>query len=69
MIVNLKCVGDLITFFPQINYSGNCGIYAVRFMQHLLADLPVLDVDEDKIPYYRDKFCLDLLYNNDVPEI
>ena len=67
--MSLTCVGDVINFYFSINYSGNCGVYAVRFMQHLVADLPLLDIREDKVQYYRDKFCLDILYENDGPEI
>ncbi|PON54472.1 Ulp1 protease family, C-terminal catalytic domain containing protein [Trema orientale] len=52
---------------PQTAKSGDCGVFVVKHLECLLADIPLSNVVDDVMQHSRDKLCVDLFYQNIEP--
>ncbi|PON31510.1 Ulp1 protease family, C-terminal catalytic domain containing protein [Parasponia andersonii] len=52
---------------PQTAKSGDCGIFVVKHLEYLLADIPLSNVVDDVMKHSRQKLCVDLFYKNIKP--
>ncbi|XP_062100256.1 uncharacterized protein LOC133806146 [Humulus lupulus] len=49
---------------PQAESSGDCGIYAIEYVEHRMLDLPFEKVNDDNMLTFRHRWCVDLFYQN-----
>ncbi|XP_060969916.1 uncharacterized protein LOC115695232 [Cannabis sativa] len=49
---------------PQTNSSGNCGMYAMEHIEHLMLDRSLEHVHDDNMLTFRHRWCVDLFYQN-----
>lgn len=66
-VLYFKCHAAYVkTHFPSsfLYCSGDCGIYAIKHLEYLLAKLPLDDVVDQNIQFCRDKLCVDLFYHH-----
>ncbi|KAM6541105.1 hypothetical protein CsatB_005552 [Cannabis sativa] len=49
---------------PQTNGSGNCGVYAMEHIEHLMLDRSLEHVHDDNMLTFRHRWCVDLFYQN-----
>ncbi|KAM6567398.1 hypothetical protein CsatA_026526 [Cannabis sativa] len=49
---------------PQTNNSGNCGMYAMEHIEHLMLERSLEHVHDDNMLTFRDRWCVDLFYQN-----
>ncbi|PON36493.1 hypothetical protein PanWU01x14_328020 [Parasponia andersonii] len=47
--------------------SGDCGVFFVKHLECLLADIPLSNVVDDVMQHSRQKLCVDLFYQNIEP--
>ncbi|PON78035.1 Ulp1 protease family, C-terminal catalytic domain containing protein [Parasponia andersonii] len=47
---------------PQTVKSGDCGVFVVKHLECLLADIPLSNVVDDVMQHSRQKLCVDLFY-------
>ncbi|PON32214.1 Ulp1 protease family, C-terminal catalytic domain containing protein [Parasponia andersonii] len=52
---------------PQTEKSGDCGVFVIKHLECLLADIPLSNVVDDVIQHSRQKLCVDLFYQNIEP--
>ncbi|PON79608.1 hypothetical protein PanWU01x14_008400 [Parasponia andersonii] len=52
---------------PQITKSGDYGVFVVKHLECLLADIPLSNVIDDIMQHSRQKLCVDLFYQNIEP--
>uniref|UniRef100_A0A803P554 Ubiquitin-like protease family profile domain-containing protein n=1 Tax=Cannabis sativa TaxID=3483 RepID=A0A803P554_CANSA len=44
--------------------SGDCGIYSIKYVEHLMMKRSLNDVTDKNIQMFRDRWCVDLFYQN-----
>ena len=44
--------------------SGDCGIYAIKYLEYLIADKGLDAVKDEHMRFQQKKLCVDLFYNN-----
>ncbi|XP_062086522.1 uncharacterized protein LOC133792614 [Humulus lupulus] len=49
---------------PQTKVSGDCGVYAIKHIEHLLGRLPLDTICDDNMELFRNKWTVDLWYQN-----
>ncbi|XP_062076473.1 uncharacterized protein LOC133781482 [Humulus lupulus] len=49
---------------PQTKVSGDCGVYAIKHIEHLLGRLPLDTICDDNMKLFRNKWTVDLWYQN-----
>ncbi|PON94266.1 Ulp1 protease family, C-terminal catalytic domain containing protein [Trema orientale] len=49
---------------PQTAKSGDYGVFVVKYLECLLADIPVSNIVDDVMQHSRDKLYVDLFYQN-----
>ncbi|KAM6583909.1 hypothetical protein CsatB_010911 [Cannabis sativa] len=49
---------------PQTKSSGNCGVYAMEHIEHLMLDRSLEHVHDDNMLTFRHRWCVDLFYQN-----
>ncbi|XP_062118553.1 uncharacterized protein LOC133832194 [Humulus lupulus] len=47
---------------PQTKVSGDCGVYAIKHIEHLLGRLPLDTICDDNMELFRNKWTVDLWY-------
>ncbi|PON65177.1 Ulp1 protease family, C-terminal catalytic domain containing protein [Parasponia andersonii] len=52
---------------PQTAKSGDCGVFVIKHLKCLLADIPLSNVVDDVMQHSRHKLCVDLFYQNIEP--
>ncbi|XP_062116961.1 carbon catabolite repressor protein 4 homolog 3-like isoform X3 [Humulus lupulus] len=45
---------------PQTKVSGDCGVYAIKYIEHLLGRLPLDTICDDSMELFRNKWTVDL---------
>ncbi|XP_062113626.1 uncharacterized protein LOC133824678 [Humulus lupulus] len=51
----------------QSKRSGDCGVYAVKHIEHLMVDLPLETICDENVEVFRNKWTTDLWYQNLLP--
>ncbi|XP_062075166.1 uncharacterized protein LOC133779192 [Humulus lupulus] len=54
---------------PQTKVSGDCGVYAIKHIEHLLGRLPLDTICDDNMELFRNKWTIDLWYQNNSQEL
>ncbi|XP_062092482.1 uncharacterized protein LOC133798262 [Humulus lupulus] len=49
---------------PQTKTSGDCGMFAIKHIEHLVVRLPLDTVIDENIQHFRTKWYVDLFYQN-----
>lgn len=47
--------------------SGDCGMYAIKYVEHLMAGLKLDTIIDDNMELFRQKWCTDLFYRDVRP--
>ncbi|XP_060959949.1 uncharacterized protein LOC133030917 [Cannabis sativa] len=49
---------------PQSKTSGDCGVYALEYIEHLMLNRSLDNITDDSMRMFRDRWCVDLFYQN-----
>ncbi|KAM6548176.1 hypothetical protein CsatB_019852 [Cannabis sativa] len=49
---------------PQSRTSGDCGVYALEYIEHLMLNRSLDNITDDNMRMFRDRWCVDLFYQN-----
>ncbi|XP_062079045.1 uncharacterized protein LOC133783573 [Humulus lupulus] len=52
---------------PQSKRSGDCGVYAIKYIEHLMVGLPLEAICDENMEVFRNKWTTDLWYQNLLP--
>ncbi|KAM6556080.1 hypothetical protein CsatB_003099 [Cannabis sativa] len=44
--------------------SGDCGVYCIEYVEHLMMQRGLTDVTPGRIVMFRERWCVDLFYQN-----
>ena len=47
--------------------SGDCGVYVIKHLECLLARLPLTEIVDENMTFFREKLCVDLYFNHLEP--
>ncbi|XP_060961888.1 uncharacterized protein LOC133032082 [Cannabis sativa] len=56
-----RATHDLV---PKSATSGDCGVYCIEYVEHLMMQRGLTDVTPDRIAMFRQRWCVDLFYQN-----
>ncbi|XP_062081617.1 uncharacterized protein LOC133788237 [Humulus lupulus] len=52
---------------PKSKRSGDCGVYAIKYIEHLMVGLPLETICDENMEVFRNKWTTDLWYQNLLP--
>ncbi|XP_060966506.1 uncharacterized protein LOC133034957 [Cannabis sativa] len=56
-----RATHDLV---PKATISGDCGIYCIEYVEHLMMKRGLTDVTQRRIKLFRERWCVALFYQN-----